>query len=130
MSELSIIEFVVYGLICYGSLMMLIISTIKAVPTTKSMAIPRAMYLIPGMVCAFLLAGAGVDIDLNTQTISESKVELHPLTGNEVTVTNTTTITDKITLQDSIWIPVHYMIFVVLLLYVITQSLMILTKLE
>ena len=130
MGELSIIEFIVYAVICYGSLMMLIISTIEDVPTTKSMAVPRAMYLIPGMVCAFLLAGAGLDINLETETTTENQVLLHPITGGEVNVVNTTTQTSKITLEDSIWVVVHYMFFIILLLYVIFQTLMRLTKLE
>ena len=122
MGDISVIEFGVYGFIAYSSLLMLIISTVKEVPTTKSFAIARAIYLIPGVICAALLASSGINIVTDT-------------TSNTIKNLNTTevwseTTTQKIVLQDRVWISVHYMIFAVLLVYVIFQILTLLTKHE
>ena len=70
MSDISIIEFAVYAFIAYSGMLMLIISTIREAPQTKSQSFTRAMYLIPSIVCAFLLAGMGESIDLYDVTIN------------------------------------------------------------
>ena len=130
MGDISIIEFGVYGFIAYGSFLMLIISTVKEIPDGKSHSLSRVMYLIPGLICALVLSGSGVDIMLGTETITENKVELHPVTGNEVTVANTSTHTEKITLIEPIWILVHTMLFLILMVHVIINILAMLTKLR
>ena len=129
LADISVIEFGVYGFIAYGSLLMLMISSIKDTPTTKSQSFTRAMYLIPGIICAALLAGSGELIFLDTEVITSST---ESLTSADVIVTlqGTTTITNTIQLQDSIWILVHTMIFIILTFHVIMQSLMLLTKIE
>jgi len=88
------------------------------------------MYLIPGLICALILAGSGVDIILGSETITENKIELHPVTGNEVAVANTSTHTNKITLIEPVWILVHTMLFLILMVHVIIQILSMLTKLK
>ena len=127
MAELSIIEFGVYGFITYTSLLMLIISTIKEVPSGKSQSILRSMYLIPGVICAVLLASAGVDIGFDTVTT------VNTITDNQTsTIIFTEDITKetKITLQDDVWRTVHIMIFLILLVHVLVQMLSLFTKIE
>lgn len=99
---------------------MLIISTIKEVPSTKALSIVRAIYLIPGIVCAAILAGSGVNIDITTVST----------TIHNVNTTETWTQSDNtsIVLLNPVWILVHGMIFVVLTIYVILQMLTLLTK--
>lgn len=130
MGDISIIEFGVYGFIAYGSFLMLIISTVKEIPDGKSHSLSRVMYLIPGLICALVLSGSGVDIMLGTETTTENQILLHPVTGNEVTVANTTTHTEKITLIEPIWILVHTMLFLILMIHVIINILAMLTKLK
>jgi hypothetical protein len=130
MGDISIIEFGVYGFIAYGSFLMLIISTVKEIPDGKSHSLSRVMYLIPGLICALVLSGSGVDIMLGTETTTENQILLHPVTGNEVPVANTTTHTEKITLIEPIWILVHTMLFLILMVHVITNILAMLTKLK
>tara|TARA_Y100001936_G_scaffold182405_1_gene179627 strand:- start:585 stop:977 length:393 start_codon:yes stop_codon:yes gene_type:complete len=130
MGDISIIEFGVYGFIAYGSFLMLIISTVKEIPDGKSHSLSRVMYLIPGLICALVLSGSGVDIILGTETITENQVQLHPITGNEVTVANTSTTTEKITLIEPIWILVHTMLFLILMVHVIVNILSMLTKIK
>lgn len=141
MVDISIVEFGVYGFIAYSSLLMLIISTIKEVPSTKSFAIARVVYLVPGMICAAFLAGVGVNIDLETstntimtnQTINEFTI--NGTTGDLITNSTTTTSTNStsvesnyIILQNPVWALFHYIIFIVLAIYVITQLLNLFTK--
>jgi len=130
MGDISIIEFGVYGFIAYGSFLMLIISTVKEIPDGKSHSLSRVMYLIPGLICALVLSGSGVDIMLGTETTTENQILLHPVTGNEVPVANTSTHTEKITLIEPIWILVHTMLFLILMVHVIMNILAMLTKLK
>ena len=111
---------------------MLIISAIKDVPTTKSLAISRAIYLIPGMICAAILAGSGVNIDMptttNTQIINETTYNSTGSLTFTVLTNNTAPVTSYIVLQNPVWVLVHFMIFAVLGVYVVNQALMLLTK--
>ena len=121
MADFSVLEFVVYGLIAYSSLLMLIISAIKTeIPTTKSLSIVRAIYLIPGAICALLLATSGV-------------VVLSSDTTNTIVAVNTTevwteSISNTVELQNPIWGAVHVMIFVVIMIHVVTQTINLFTK--
>jgi len=124
MGDISIIEFGVYGFIAYASILMLIISTIKDVPDEKSHSIVRAIYLIPGILCAIILASSGVNIEVTDIT-----------TTNTITAVNTTEVfTEAITssslieLQNPVWVSFHFLLAAVLMVYVINQMLILLTK--
>lgn len=125
---LSIIEFAVYGFITYVSLLMLIISVVKEVPSGKTQSILRSMWLIPGMLTATLLAGSGININL----INEGRSFVEVFNGTTgLLMTNSTivqTAPDFIALTSPVWIIVHWMIFLVLLSYVIIQMLNLLVK--
>ncbi len=122
MADISIIEFGVYGFIAYSSMLMLIISTIKEVPMTKALSIARSIYLIPGMISSALLATVGPNIVTTSVT-------------NTITALNTSevfreVITSETTLQNEVWSIFHYMLFIVLLVYVLTQILVLFTKVD
>ena len=126
MGDLSLIEWAVYGLIAYSSMLMLIISTQRTMParSSSSAEIIRAVYLLPGMICAGVLAATGVNITLDTTD-----------TFNTITDLNTTEVWTEETLKTStfvlvnpVWIFVHIMIFLVILAYVIQQMMILLTK--
>ena len=126
---LSIIEFAVYGLITYSSLLMLIISVVKETPSGKSQSILRSMWLIPGIITASLLAGMGDQVNFETEDITINEYTINGTSGALITNSTTTTqITGKVFLIDPVWVTIHYMIFVVLLVYVIIQALTLLTK--
>lgn len=124
MGDISVIEFLVFGFIAYSSLLMLIISTIKEVPTTKASSIVRAIFLIPGIICAAVLAGSGTSIITDTVTTTNT---IRNVNTTEVW-TETTTQDKSIELQSTVWITVHQMIFLVLIVYVINQIFILFTK--
>jgi len=124
MADISIIEFIVYGFITYSSLLMLIISTIKEVPTEKSGSIIRAIWLIPGVITAFILSSSGINITLENNTISNT---ITALNTSEVW-TEVVTTSNQIILQNPIWVLVHLLIAGVLSIYIITQMLNLFTK--
>ena len=113
---------------------MLIISSIKEVPTSKAGSISRAIYLMPGMFCAAILAGSGVNIDMATTTNTEIiNATTYNATGSltSTVLTNSTApVTSYVVLQNPVWVLVHFMIFAVLAVYVTNQILMLLTKLD
>lgn len=116
--SLSIIELIVYGLFAYSSMLVLIFSINKEPQTGKTPAIIRSIYLIPGIICAALLALAGTQ-DIGTVTIDLQNVIKN--LNNTETWSETTTSTSTIILQNEVWIVVHVMIMLVLLAYVIQQ---------
>ena len=120
MADISILEFIVYGFITYSSLLMLIISTIKEVPTEKSGSVYRSIWLIPGILCAFILASSGINIVTSNTT--------NTITSVNTTEVWTETISSSIVLQNPIWVTVHLLIFMVLIVYVVLQVLNLFTK--
>lgn len=120
--SLSIIEFGVYGFIAYVSLLMLIISTVKSVPDTKAGSLARAIYLLPGAICAILLGGGQSVILTNNTT--------NTIVSLNTTEAWTEAISGSITLQDPVWVWVHIVIFFILVFYIFSQLVNILTKKE
>ena len=126
MADFSIIEYAVYGFIAYSSVLMLIISTIKEVPTEKSGSIIRSIWLIPGVICAFILASTD-QIVVTGGTIMNNTITA--LNTSEV-FTEVATTASTITLQNPIWVLVHFMFAIILIIYIITQMLNLFTKIE
>lgn len=122
MSNISIAEFLVYGMICYSSLLMLIISTIKTMPDEGSRinTLARCVFLLPGLIVAPVLATSGPDIQL--ATIDTSAVT-RSINTTQVWQENTTQV-NNIVLQNPVWLTVHMMIFFVLLMYIVRQLLL------
>jgi len=116
MADISIIEFAVYAFIAYTGMLMLIISTIREAPQTKSQSFTRAMYLIPSIVCAFLLAGMGETVGLYDITLS----------GVEQGANTQMTESFIITLVNPIWITVNFMFGILMTFHFIMQTLQLL----
>jgi hypothetical protein len=122
-SDISILEFGVYGLIAYSSILMLIISTIRETPFTESQSLARGIYLVPGIVCALILAGSGVNITMETV----DTVNLTNATNSNSTIfIETAQTSSAFILLDPVWGAVHVMIAMVMVLYVVNQILMLL----
>ena len=123
-ATISIIEWGVYGFVCYSSILMLIISTIKEIPESKFGAYLRSVFMIPGVVCAGILGSSGVNIQLNSDTVSSIIKDLNNTDTWSQNITNTSTVI----LQNPIWQSVHYMFMIVLVVYIFVQILTVLTK--
>jgi hypothetical protein len=122
MADISIIEFIVYGLIGYSSILMLIITTVKEVPTERSGSIVRAVYLIPGIIACLIIAGSGDTIV--TSDFTNTIVDLN------ATTVWTESISSEISLQNPIWVTFHYLLAIVMIVYVILQVLTLFTKIK
>ena len=123
LSDISIIEFGVYALICYTGIIMLIISAFKETPSTVSQSALRVIWLIPSIICAYMLASAGADIYLSTETTIDQVLD-----SNNAPVVLTDITTDKITLLNPVWITLHFLFFIVMLLYVMINILTLFMK--
>ena len=124
LSDLSLAEFIVYGLIAYSGVLMLIISIVKEVPNTKILSIARSIYMIPSMVAAGILATSGVNI----QVAQVDTANLIRSINTTQTWTETTTQINNIVLQNPVWQMFHYLLFIVMLVYVIQQMLILFTS--
>lgn len=99
---------------------MLIISVIKEVPMTKALSIIRAIYLIPSIIAAGVLSQVGPNII--TTSVSNT---IRSVNTTEVW---TEVITTQTTLQNEVWSLFHIMIFLVMMVYVLTQILLLATR--
>ena len=122
MADLSIIEFGVYGFFAYTSMLMLIISVVKAVPDEKSHAIVRGMYLIPGIIASFVIAASGETIIMSD--ITNTIIDLN------TTSVWTEAVFNVIELQNPIWVTFHWMLGIVMIVYVILQIVTLFTKVK
>jgi len=122
MADLSIIEFAVYGFFAYTSMLMLILSVVIKVPDEKSHAIVRGVYLVPGIIAAFVIASS-------EQTIILSDVTNTIIDLNTTSVW-TETIFNVIELQNPVWVTFHYLIGIVMIVYVFLQMITLLTKIK
>lgn len=119
--NVSILEYAVYGFITYSSFFMLLTSISKDIPKDTSYAIMRCVFLMPALICSAVLAGVGVNIQTNTNTTGEVIKNLNDSSTWQSTLTNTS----NIVLQNPIWVTVHYMLFVIFLVYIIMQIMVI-----
>ncbi len=122
MADISLIEFIVYGIITYTGMVLLISTAFKDVPTTKSGAIARAIFVIPSAITSLILAFSGESIKI--QSITN--------TIRDLNTTNvwTETIETEIILLNDVWVLVHFLIFIVIIIYVFTQLMNLITKVE
>lgn len=131
MADLSVIEWVTYGIPAYGAILMLVISMIRDIPATRAQSAIRLFFCIPGMVAAAMLAPAGPHITTLTKLANSTITVINGSTGSMLT--NSTTITSEVgffVLSGPIWYYFHWMIFIVLLVYFVTQLMMLFTKPE
>ena len=101
---------------------MLIISTIRDVPITKALSIVRAVYLIPGVIAAAVLQNVGPNIVM-------------PEVANTIVAVNTTevfveTINAQIVLQSEVWTLFHLMLMLIMMVFILTQFLILMTRHE
>lgn len=91
---------------------------------TKALSISRAIYLVPGIIAAAILAFSGRDLLIRTETISNVIKDLNTTeTWTEAIITES-----QIELQNEVWITFHFLLFIVMVVYVISQMLILLTK--
>lgn len=118
MGDISLAEFCVYGFLTYTSMLMLIISTVKGIPEERSRVnvLITSLFLLPGLICAPVLAMSGVNIQIN-----QSNDIIKDLNS---TTTWSDNNTNNIVLQSPQWVLVHMMIFFVLLIYIVRNMLL------
>ena len=102
-------------------MLMLIIMGVKGLPEERSRinVLAGAVFLIPGLICAPVLATSGINIQ--TSHTNDIIKDLNN------TRTWSDTETTNIVLQNPIWVGIHMMIFFVLLFYIIRQFMLFLT---
>mgnify|MGYP007025394593 CR=1 FL=1 len=125
MGDVSILEFLVYGLICYSGILLVIASAFKDEKLGKSQSAVRVIWLIPSIFAAFMLASiGGFDIYLDYGTTTNT---IKNLNTTEV-FTEIITSDKKFTLLNPVWIPLHILFFVILMIYVIWNIVMMFGK--
>jgi hypothetical protein len=124
MSEVSIIELIVYALIGYPAIIFLVGSSFKEESGTASkISVVKAIWIIVPIIAMYMLASAGAQINLIDQTTLNYNVTSNLLTSNSTT-------TDSITLVNPVWVTLHWLMFTVLILYFMWNMLRLFTQRE
>lgn len=98
---------------------MLIISLAKEQPTKPEFAVARAMYALPGVICFFVLAGTNPDVTSYTVTTNSLTIAMN--SSEYFNATETNVYSSQI--QSQAWTIFHYMMGLIMLVYVIFQIL-------
>lgn len=122
MNDISVIEWAVYGLVAYGTILINLVAMVKEVPNTRDMALTRVFLTIPGLILNGVLATSGNVINFLTTTATHTTNTINGTTGIHLTNSTTTDlVSNQITLVSPVWIMVHMMFFTMLLWVIITQ---------
>lgn len=125
MGDVSILEFIVYGIICYSGVLLIIASAFKDEKLGKSQSAVRVIWIMPSIFAAFMLASVGgFDVYLQYGNVTNTIVNLNT---TEV-FTEQFTSEQKFTLLNPVWIPLHILFFVIMIIYVIWNLLLLFTK--
>lgn len=131
MADVSIIEFIVYGLVGYTGIILLIASSFKELPATKTQSAVRSIWILAPIFCMYMLASAGANIILDS-TVETATADYETLNSADVVVTlnstTTTSTTNQITLLQPVWVTLHILFFIMLILYFIWNMLQLLVK--
>jgi len=125
MGDVSILEFLVYALVCYSGVLLIIASAFKDEKLGKSQSAVRVIWIMPSIFTAFMLASiGGFDIYLDYGNVTNTIINL-----NTSEVHTEQFISDrKFTLLNPVWIPLHILFFVIMVIYVIWNLLLLFTR--
>ena len=120
MSEVSIIELIVYGLIGYPAIIFLIASSFKESSGTAKISVVKAVWIIVPIIAMYMLASAGALISIDTVSST--------LINTNTTEVWTEQVDRSITLVNPVWVTLHWMMFIVLILYFMWNMLRLFTQ--
>ena len=126
MGEISIIEFIVYGLVGYSGIVLLIASAFKELPATKNLAVIRSIWIMPCIFMMYVLASAGAPIMLQDESITTAT--LINTNTTEVWTETVTKEATQISIANPVWVTVHLLFFIMLVIYFIWNMIQLLVK--
>ena len=114
MSAISIIEFLVYGLITYGTFLFIVNSTLQNSPSSGKTTQFRIMFVMPALVFSLALVVMSPEIVLFNEVST-----IISTVSNEII---TTTIDYSVNLQNGAWGSVHLVLFFVFFAYILWNT--------
>jgi len=131
MSEVSIIELVVYGLIGYPAIIFLVGSSFQESSGTASkISVVKAIWIVVPIIAMYMLASAGAPIILQDES-SITTIGYNTTVTNQIISNSTeTTAAKQISLVNPVWITLHWLLFTVLVLYFMWNMLRLFTQRE
>jgi hypothetical protein len=124
--DLSIVEFLVYALITYAGILGLIVSAFRSGGVGTESNSLKIIWLIPCLFTAYILAGAEEDITLDSGTTTSININLNTTEAWQESITHTA----KYTLINDVWSAVHFLFFIIILLYILLNIIILLTKIR
>lgn len=129
MSEVSIIELIVYALIGYPAIIFLVASSFKEDSGNNKISVVKAIWIIVPIIAMYMLASSGAQIDLKDSS-TVSTIGYNVTDGSILTNSTETFSAQQITLVNPVWITLHWLLFIVLVLYFMWNMLRLFTQRE
>jgi hypothetical protein len=131
LSEVTIIELIVYALIGYPAIIFLVGSSFQeSSGAAGKISVVKAIWIIVPIIAMYMLASAGAVITISDE-ISITTIGYNTTVPNEVITNSTETTPQKqITLVNPVWITLHWLLFTVLVLYFMWNMLRLFTQRE
>lgn len=123
--DVSLVEFIVYAIICYTGLIGLIFSAFKHGEAVQKDSL-RNIWLLPSIICAYVLSNMNGSIFLDTGTTTSINTNLNTTETWSETITHASTFT----LVDPIWVAVHSMIMIIMIVYVVVNIITLLANIK
>ena len=123
---LSLLEFLVYALITYTGVLALIISAFRTGGLSSDGNSLRIIWLIPCLFTAYILAGAEETITLDSGSTTSININLNTTEAWQETITHS----GQYTLLNDVWSAVHFLFFIIILLYILLNVIILLTKIR
>lgn len=124
MVDISIAELIIYVFVEMFTFSMIASSIAKPVPDGKDKSVMRGVYAMPGMIMAAYMATTGTKINIQNISMNSTMIAINT---TEV-FTEAQLQANVIDLASPVWMFFHFMIFVVLMVYVWTQMANLLVK--
>lgn len=136
MADFSIVEFVIYGFIGYLGIALMMFQIIKYEHSpSKSLAVMRMVWIFPSIIALGMIIAIDGDIEFPDTFVTVVETENYEaLNSADVVVTlnstsvTTTTETNVMVLRDPVWGLFHLMLFLILIIYQITQMMLMFTN--
>ena len=125
MVDVSIVEFAVYGLVAYTSLVILLLTMLVAPPASKKGTIARSIYMLTGVIFCFVIASVGPTISMPLEVSSLVITTANTTTTHAGNATSTITI-----MNGPVWTYGHTLLGILMLVYVLQELVTLFTKVD
>lgn len=117
--DISIVELILYVITEMLAFSLIFVNILQNRPATRANTISTMMFIAPGMIMAFFMMSVGMNIQV--MSVESTAAQINGSSGAPI-INETSSVIQFIPLQVPIWPWFHFMIGILLLLYMFIQG--------